>query len=435
MKGVISRVASAVLAVSVLFSLFSCVLQKENKGEEPNASEQRLVVEADPALYSDALLEEASARIVPLLARVLRLGGGPVLNATQKQKLQSTVKQTVLPHLEAANIYEDELWELIRVAEELVGAAESGAFKDSSRLVLLFRFYQSGLATVDTQKMGKTLYCLLESWLEYQRDYSLDRYENYGYQWYLDDAMRYSSHLTAMHDQLGMDTFGDMTSMLMFGVSMIGGLTLDEMEGGAFALSNAETVMLIRRQATFFADRQITEAQWASMMTILEEWLRPNTKTLMGAQISALQKEGYLCRLATLMPMVLELYRAMADGLSEEMIAAWSAGAISEEAALATLLVRAEAECLALDRAWSAIGASESADGLSAIKKMGLDEVYNAFLAEHPSVSAASLLDVARNDSYNEDGAQSLALKEALMGYLRGYLPCVAFAIAQTVEE
>lgn len=432
-RAILAKMLSLTLCLAAVLSLLSCTAQP-NRPDEGNGEEQRLVVEAAPAVYSEQTVQEASARIVALCARLLRLGGGPVLNGTQKQKIEEKVKGAILPRLEQENVYEEELWELLRTAEEITDAAERGELESTSDLFLLLRFYQSGLATVDTQKMGRTVYCFLESWLEYKKEYSLERYEKYGYQWYLDDATRYEAHLTALHEGLGRASFCDMASMLMFGVSLLGGLTPSPEPGGAFALSDAETVMLIRRQASFFADKQITEAQWTSLSAILSEFISPDEKTLTGAQIGVLNKEGYLESLASLMPALLELYRAMADGLTEDEMAAWRAQEMSREAVVGRLLMHGSEAFLEFDRAWAAIGVSESDAAITSIRKMGLEEAYRAFLAQTPPICAEELIAIATECANTNDADKAMALHDAMLGYLRTYLPCMAFAMSQTNE-
>ncbi len=432
-RNILTRLLLLALCAVTVLSLFSCTSRKERPDGE-GESEQRLMVESVSTVYSEQILEDASTRIASLFGRLLRLGGGPVLDVTQKQKLESRVREEILPRLEQTNIYEEELRELLRVAEEITDAAERGELEDSSDLVLLFRFYQSGLATVDTQKMGCTLYCILESWLEYQRDYNRGRYDRYGYKWYLEDASRYEAHLTALHEQIGVDTFSHMTSMLMFGISMVGGLAPDEAAGGAFSLTNAEMVMLIRRQAGFFADKQITEAQWTSITAILSEWLKTDTKTVVGAQIEELRKVGYLEGLASLMPSLLELYRAMANGLTEDMMMEWSSATRPRASIVSALLLQGKEVFFEFDRRWSTLGKSESDGALASIQKMGLEEEYATFLEKTPAVCADALIEMAATCASADDIASAAVFYDALWGYLRTYLPCMAFALSQTNE-
>ena len=426
------RFLTLALAVLLLLSQASCSSQTPNDREDRT---QRLEIEDVPAVYDAAFRSALAEQICTLIERTLRLYEGVVLGETQKQTLRLQIEQTVLPALQGVPLYQRELESLMRSAEELCTAAEEGTLADSSRMALLLRFYQSGLANVDSAKLGALLYHSTLCGLDLMIDDRMRRYETYGYEWYLREAEDYRAQRTALQNELGAEAFSEATARLIFAGSLAGGTLSTDGGSRLFAVSDAEMVVLLQKQGDHFASAELTERQWSVAAELFCAWMAVDGDGATSAVLEAMRVSGDVARLAAILPALFRYYQAVTHALDAYYLdAILSNNRSARFSAWVSVLVECEQSFLELDRTMARY-ATESEAALSALQKLGLTEEYEAFLADTPMGSAEELVICLRSCVNTYRPEKSAELKAALLSYLRTYLPCLTFAFVYDQTE
>lgn len=425
------RLLTLVMAVFLLLSQASCASQAPKK----ESNTQRLEIEDVPAVYNEAFRTDTAEKIGVLIERIVRLYEGVVLGETQKQTLRVQIEQSVLPALQEVPLYRQELEHLLQSAEELCSAAEEGTLPDASRMALFLRFYQSGLAEVDSAKLGALLYHSALCGLELLIDVSLARYDEDGDEWHLRDAEDYRAQRAALQNELGVDAFSNVTAMLTFAGSLLGGTLAIDDGSRLFAVSDAELVMLLQKQGDHFVSMELTERQWSVAAELLCAWIVVDGDGATSAVLEAMRTSGDVVRAAAILPAFFRYYQALTHALDELYLdAILSSNQSARFSAWVSVLVECEQSFLELDRAIS-IHATEGEGALLALQNVGLTEEYNAFLDDIPAGSAEELMACLRScvNAYRPEKAAEL--EAVFVSYLRAYLPCLTFAFVHDQTE
>ncbi len=415
------------LALTVLLCL--CGSSCTRTGREEPTSQQRLTVEQTPTSYTPDFSASAAEQGAELVHRLLSLCGGPVLNESQKQVLKNQIKEQILPHLEDLSVYPYELTALFEKTKQLCTLWEENHETTPSNLFL--GFYQTGLSVMPSQKLGSIIFTFTDLYLNHKTQQSYERYDTYGYQWYLEDAHHYSDLLTQLHSTLGEETFSQMVTLAVFALSLGGGAA--PQESRLFTLSDEELTVLLRRQADYFCSAEISQEQWGSAAQIYSTLFTPQGNSLTDAALSALFRSGYVGQLSQCMPAFLTLYRALTQVVTPQQLSALRSG-VQEEAALtaARLLSSVPAEFLALEQQLNQYGYSQSVEEEGALHSAGLWEEYQQYLESTPTVQAQQLLEraVAYADAPEQESKD--AFLNSVQQYLRTYLPCLAFVLSHS---
>ena len=427
----VCRFLALAMAVCLLLAQSSCAISKPHT-EESNT--QRLEVQDLPAVYDEAFVASVTERICDLVVRTVRIFEGAVLGETQTQSLRRYVEQTALPALQALPLYQQELEALLQSAQELCASVEEGTLVGASRMALFLRFYQSGLAEVDSAKLGALLYHVALSGLELLIDVNLSRYEKYGYKWYLEDAEHYRAQSETLQSELGPTAFSNVMAMLTFVASLLDGSLTDGGDVG-LAVSDAELVMLLQKQSDHFVAMDLTEHQWSVAAELVCAWFVTDGDGATGAVLQALCTSGDAVRAAKALPAFFRYYQALTHAMDELYLdAILSNNQSARFSAWVSVLVECEDDLLELDRAL-ALHVSEREDTVLALQRLGLTEAYEAFLSETPAGSAAELVTCLRAGVNSYRPEQMAELRAAWISYLRAYLPSLTFAVLYDQAE
>lgn len=425
-----AKLLAFVLAALLLLSQVSCA----SSPKEAESNTQRLEVETVPAVYSESLRTAVTEKIADLIERVVRLYEGLVLTETQRQSLRLRIEQAVLPALQSVPFYKQELEHLLRMAEEMVSAAEGGEPSDPSRIAVLLRFYQSGLGYVNSAKLGALLYHALLCGLDLLIEVNEARYNQYGYEWYLQDAQAYRAQRMALEQELGVDAFCEVSAMLLFAGSLVSNAWSLE-DSRLFAVSDAELVMLLQKQGDHFAASEVTARQWSVAADLWCEWVAVDGESALSLTLQAMRESGDVASAAAAIPAFFVYYRAFTHALDELYLNAMlSSNKSARVSAWVSVLVECEGAFLALDAVLAA-QLRESDGVLEALQRAGLGEELEAFLADTPTATAADVTACLRACANSYRPEQIEALETTFLAYLRTYLPCLTFAMLYDRSE
>ncbi len=424
-KQVFFRAVALTLTVILCLCEGSCA----RPDSEKDTRTQQLTVEQAPTTYTPAFSASAAKQGAALFGRLLALCRGYTPNEEQLQALEAQIQEQLLPRLEALSVRPDELTALLEKGQLLCALSEENA--ETAPSALLLQFYQTGLSVVSSQKLGGIFFSVTELYLSRLTQQCYERYEAYGYQWYLEDAHRYADLHTQLCSTLGAESFAQITAMAVFAVSLLGNAAREESR--MYVLSDEELAVLLRRQADYFCAVEISQEQWGSAAEIYTALFTPQGSTLTDAELSALFRSGYFARVAQCIPTLLTLYRAMAQAVTPQQLASLR-GEEREEAlpVIARLLYDSSAELLATERQLELYGYSQSAEEEAALRAAGLWEEYLQYLQDTPTARAQLLSESAEAYAKQPTEENKAAFLCVARQYLRTYLPCFAFVLSRS---
>lgn len=424
-KKIMIRAIGMTMSILLCLCAVSCTRPKETEGIET----QRLTVESADAEYTSTFCAVTAEQSGALFGRLLALCGGPVLTQAQQQSIQNQIQERILPQLESLSVYPYELDALLEKTQELCTYWENNEGVTPSALFL--QFYQSGLSVMPSQKLGSILFSYTDLYLNHKAQQCYERYEAYGYQWYLDDAHRYADLLTQLRSTVGGEVFSQMVTLAVFGLTLGAGAAQEESR--LYALSDEELTVLLARQAEYFSCAEISQEQWGSAAQIYTALFTPQGDTLLDAELSALFRSGYGGQIAKCMPALLQLYRSVASKMTPQQLSALRRGDESTAPLTAAQLLRASsAEMLALEKELDRYGFCQSKEEEGVLRNAGLWEDYQQYLADTPTVQTDVLLKDAAAYALTPNQESREVFLNSARYYLRTYLPCLAFVLSHS---
>ncbi len=324
-----ARGISFALALVLLFSLASCARSTTDTTE---TAAQRLTVEKVPVCYTNEQTETFSARLTSLAEQMLSELRGIRLGAQQRKRLSVYMESSVLPMLERENMTAEELLRLCQSMEQIFSAEKSDR---TSSLSLLARIYRESMLLLGTDRAGELFYECLLLWADYRLQVYEERYQTYGYEFYLE----YSEELLSQREQLtqtvGKENFSFLLSSLFFGASLFSLLT-DEIfsDPDVTTVRPAEYLALLQKHRQMLAEHTPSRQQWSVCFSVLTAWVTDSGSTSLSDRWTALQKAEWNAFLTAEHAAVLgdfcvdlsELYQAVAEILTEETLSVLQTG-------------------------------------------------------------------------------------------------------------
>jgi len=400
------------------------------KQEQTQYLDRDLTVEQIQVVYTADFMANTSKELLDLCCRILPLTGGPVLSFAERESLLQRIREDALPMALRANVSEQEWDKLIGTAEAF--ATDLSAAKDTP-LTLYCRFYQQVAAVLGYERAGLLCYDGTALYLSYTASLYEERYRNYGYEWYLEDALRYRDRLSALYDRLDAKAFGDATRVLAWLLSLTSDVVPAEQSNQAAALIyDGEMLLILRMQAREFANIALTSEQWQLIAQLYGGLAPQKLDNAMDAELFAMQEAGITPLLLGTMPELLSLYDAVAQDMTETDIALLrrSPSSAEKSAVLCRILACNKQELLAFLQRFEAICAHN--DGIAerrAMERAGLLDACDAFLCETSPADTSDLLNAIDAVATMQNG--DAALRTATVAYLRGQMPYLAFAISE----
>ena len=431
MKSILRRVTSLALSFCILLGSAACTASPAPIETAPIDRTPLTVVDV-PAVYTEQMCETYAARMTAICAEVVVRTEGLVLKETEKQKLTELFRQTLIPMLEAIPVYPEETEAVLSSAERLL--ADGG---ESDPWFLWFGFYQSNLSILGSSRAGRLGYAAVTVWLSSREETCRDRYEKYGYAWYLTDAEHYASMRERLAVELGEDGFCNAAEILTFAASSLAGGALAWGSSDGYGLSAGELTVILSQQSAHFVELSLTAEQWSLMGELLEEAAPKRPNTTLEAELGALADEAYFARAIRVMPSLLALYRAFTSRLTAEDTQAIVYG--SDETArihtVCRLLVACDAELSDLLADVDTYAATASEKEQKILSQLGVLSDCQSFVEASGRADAEMLRAAIAACAEAPTDARAEAVHAALCAYLATKAPYLFYALQGAGKE
>ncbi len=398
--------------------------------QKNEAPPKRLEVEEITPIYSADFTARITARTAALLSQLSRRGGGPLLSEAEQNEITAFLGERILPIAKEALIYENEWEALLAKCEATVSSFEDKALEGTQYLTLLGQLYSNAVAVLGSKRAGVFSYEGITLYLAQKIAFSEERYEKYGYTWYLEDALRYRDLQQRLTAELNATLFSNSLALLFCFTPFISQLSFGEENVLHFPIYDAELLLFLQKQTEHGTALQLSGAQWSLLAEILGELLPNGDATLTEKELTVLKGENYLVRAAQAMPAFLALCDAVANALSEEEIGLLreASGKTVRASVLSRSLSRCEAAFFAFTDAVEQYAASSSEAELAMLEKAGELTSVQEFLTETAPLDSQALFAAvcASADMTQPDAA---ALSDALRGYCRRYMPYLTYVL------
>ena len=424
MKNRIKKAGCLLLAALLLTGTVSCAPHK------PTNTGERLVVQEQTVTYTTAFVEEIVPVFTDVICRLMRLFGAPLLQAEERQAVQESVRRDLIPSALRAELTEQELRRVVAAADTYCLEATS-ATTDGERLQAFCRFYQDLIATVGTVRAGILGFDGTKLYLTGRITLCEKRYQEYGYDWYLSDADAYRAKLKNLETQLTERSFTDAMGVLAFLGSFFTGAAPTEWTGTEGLIYDSELFAILQAQADHFATLELTSEQWHVLFDLYSEIEPKSTDTPFKVVLGAWQRAGTSAKIAESMPELLALYRSFTAASGPEALALLRAECTREESitAICRGLAPCRAELLTFLARLEPLIETEGVAEEEGLRRLGHLEAYNAFLQTTKAKTKEQLYEAIAACAAT-DGGNAAAVEEALLGYLRGISPALAYALS-----
>ena len=407
-----NRIISLVLALMLLFSLVSCV-----KTEKVPPKDKSLTVETEAVIYTAAGIDAVSSRFADLFIRIAPRLGYPALVESERENIAEMIRTDIIPIAQNIPIYEEELLDLARSAEEYLDEFETERDLD---LGFILGLYTKFTVTVDAERLGRLSYRLQLNSIVDKLDDAIENYEKNGY------GIEIVEHYTALLEDaraLGegryTDAFG--ATVFLFATS----LGLGDIQGGALSLSTSDALTVIKKQGEKLSSLGLTDREWQTVAAMCEEYIPTGGATLQGKMLVALKNDGFFSAAASLMPDATNFYATLSRSITKDSVEKMSADGLEYTSAVLGEMLKNEDSFRAfLDRVIAELPAPErfTLAGINAYDKAG----YEAFL-ERPTADADTLILSARTFVASPTDESYLALEDVLAAFLASKNPVVAY--------
>lgn len=442
-----SKIASFSLAVAVLLGCSACAGGRgEQEGTAATTLRTGLVVEESPFDgYNGEERASYCGRIAVLLQRVLYLYEGYWLHGEAFEDAKDAADAKVLPVLEELKLSPTEVEEMLFTMEALCDRAEgsNGANAPLSMPSLMLSAYGEGVTLLGNGRSGMLLYGFVNLWLDEQIGICEERYQKYGYQWYLEDAERFREQKRLLTEELGGERFTVTVSFFFLtAVSLSDGL--GGMESGFENLLNPEELLtLLQWETNYFRGQDMTDEQWSLGIELITEWLledgslTENLSTILSAELSALLgTPAIYSRLGKTVASLLHLYEEEIRALDEADMHVLLGE--DKNAALA-LLCRTVGECedtfFEFCEILEANMISHSEAEEAALRQAGVWEEYQAYADAAMTVSSEELFLALSTYGRTASEHDRSVLFGAAEGYAFSIAPYLIFAINSALQD
>lgn len=314
-----NRIISLLLMLSLVFSFASC----KKGGEEIPPKDRNLTVETETVEYTADDINEAAAEVSEIVAELTPLLGYPKLNDEKKKQVSDKFKTDIMPVMIKVPVYRDELFDMLACMRECMEMSES-EHKSDEKLRFFSDLYIKFNSILETNRLGALIYELQLVWLDESLERAKERYDKYGYPFYLDDIQHYTV-LSGEARALGADSFTDAFSVLMFMASASLGTVSSQ--DGIIKISAGDLFVIMEKQSEEYSSISLTEENWKTVVRMCEEFIPDNVaNTIKGQLLVTLDNEDFFAEAADVIPYLLDFYVDVTADISDENIDIIEAG-------------------------------------------------------------------------------------------------------------
>lgn len=450
------KAVCVLLALAMLLGLCACHpsqgdVNKSNE-ETSKVPDIQLEIEDVPVQYTAEEIAAYAARFTSLTERVIYLTKNLRVDEEIRGDIRAYVAENVLPLLETYQVTVSELEELCLAAETACGAFEEETLLTLEEGIdLLLNFYRNGLTFLGSIRAGGLLYDFTLLWVDYQIQYCDDRYQKYGYKWYLEDANQFRAQREQLVKELGKTAYAEAVGIFFFAFSELESVWKGtasnrndaDLEGEEVLINDAELLMLLQRQADGFCKRTVTARQWQLTAQLLHAWLFadaevPSDWSTLGQELfMTLQTSDEVAgSLGLVMPQNLRLYAELLRNMESSELTDLRTG----EQTLRTVTV-----CRVLTRTktsfdeWSAaVSANIRFNGYEqkqAVERAGAWTDYSYYAATTTAADATALYAAITACAEAGDAQSAEAVWCVAEGFLFAHAPYLTYAFVKGLEN
>lgn len=299
------------LTLASALLLPSCAALFPQKNEEPTYIEElRLEIEEVQAEYTSDEINNISLTLQETVSDLLSRNDGYVTDGDDREKIRKNIEEHFIPLLLESDVSYSRFMSLMERINEIIESEESDFdIEDYTDIYLL------SMSTLGRERSGRLLYLTSILFLEKKAEQCLERYEEYGYEWYLEDREKYLKMASDIENVLGEYEFCDAVGLVFFTVSLLNGTQIIPTDSDALYLDSAELLALLQNQADMLVDHRMSAEQWTVVLSFIFEFWFSDAEPRDGW--SDVQKEEFLAlrncpdyaiRLGKVMPYVTNLY-------------------------------------------------------------------------------------------------------------------------------
>ncbi len=422
--------------MALAVSLSGCALLEEGRGEGHGYLEgQRLVLEEEERGLSDDEREKIILELTETVSRALFVSEGVVLNEKQRGEIREYIKKELVRVIEESGIdYQGFVGanEAVRQGLELIesGTESLSAFRD---------VYFELILGLGNEKSGALIYRTALIWLDYQVERSRERYETYGYEWYLADSEDFSRLAREMRDGIDEKELSEALGVLFFSSAIMGGTLVRDGEEIGFEADGRELEVLLRKQREMLNEHTLDGEDWQTVGEVFFKAFFENSDVdegsdeLLKAELIALRDcPTYSRKIAGLVPYFVELYISMTEAADADELEGILAGGDGAKKTVALLALESREELFAL---LEAIESTElSSDGeLKAIDAAGYADEFEEYSSKRKDISSEEFYDILT--LYSKGSADEVSLRCAIEDLSFRQAPYITFVFFSETEK
>ena len=425
------------VAISVLtVSLSGCALFEEGREEGAGYLEgQRLSVEEVTCELSDIEREEIALNLTDTVSYALFVSEGIVADEKQREEICEYIENELVGIIEESGIDLQsftEANEAIRRGIALVeeGNSSLGAFREV--------YFQLALG-LGNEKSGAFIYRCALIWLDYNADRARERYETYGYEWYLRDFEDFSRLASEMRDRIAEKELSEALGVLFFSSAIMGGTLIRDGEEIGIESDGRELEVLLRKQREMLCEYTLDAEDWQTVGEFFFKAFFENSVVdgasgdLLKAELIALRDcPSYSRDIGALVPYFIELYISITEAADADQLEMIMAGGDGAQRTVAMLTVESREALLAL---LDAIKTTEllSDSELDAIAAAGYEDEFEEYSLKRKNISSEEFYSILT--LYSEGRSDGLSLRCGIEDLLFGQAPYITFVFLSETDK
>lgn len=310
-----TKIIAVILIMAMLFGFSSC--KKKNDNSTPK--DEDLTVEIEELEYTESDITDASSEITALATELFRvLGYSNQVEDEDLKQIDTVFRSDILPIMIDVKIYPSELMSLLACAKECIALADNDAYKEATPKILS-DMYTKCVSVIDADRFGALVYELQIFAINRKAMSVQEKYDKYGYIFYLEEVKYYES-VVEKAKSLGRADFSSAVSALIFTASAFNGSA--NFEGDGVSISVSDSIAVMERQAKKFAELGLDGNDWQIVAEMFEVFI-PNdvSDDLKGRVMLALDDSDFFIKAMAVMPDLIEFYAEITKEVSKENIA------------------------------------------------------------------------------------------------------------------
>ena len=307
MKKPILRIICALLALSILLGTTSCETATSEKKYDKSI---KFEIEKQSIAYTDEFIDNANVQFTNIALNILEVYNGTKLTDAQIRDVSAHFKKTIVPIFLKARIFEDEFNNILDGLEELTAEGS-----DSHGISVMFDIYNTLICSIDSKRAGFVLYELTKTLTDARRQKATDRYNQYGYSWYLEDEERLSELYNEICD-MGAEKFSAICAFTsIIASTMLYTPTFNS--DSVFTLGDVDILYILEYHGEYFKELNITEKDATTFGELITEFIPNNASTPLSSHLYSLGEDGYFVEASKVLPSFIKLYSALTSKLRQ----------------------------------------------------------------------------------------------------------------------